>query len=111
MAMRGRGEGSCASEPDDEMTAVKARAARKPMRTCRFTRSPGPAPGAAAPPPRRATRGTASASLDHLVGPGEQGGRKVDAKAFRGSLVDDQLELGCLLHRKIAGVARSRIRS
>jgi hypothetical protein len=45
---------------------------------------------------------TRGASLDHLVGAGEQHGRYVEAKRIRGFQVDHQFVLGRRLHREFA---------
>ena len=53
---------------------------------------------------RRAARGTPAASLDHLVGAGEERGRDREAEGLRGLEIDHQLELGRLLHGQIGGL-------
>src|SRR5262249_36306908 len=42
--------------------------------------------------------------LDDLIGANQHGPRDRDAESFRGPEVKDQLELGWLLHRQIAGL-------
>jgi hypothetical protein len=44
-----------------------------------------------------------ASSLDHLVGAGEERGRKVEANCSRGLKIDDQLELGRQLDRQVGG--------
>jgi hypothetical protein len=44
----------------------------------------------------------AAASLDHLVGAGEESPRHREAEDFRRLGVDDELELGRGLHRQVA---------
>src|SRR5262249_14294798 len=48
--------------------------------------------------------GAAETLLDHVVGSGEQRRRDGEAERFRCLEVDDQLELGRLLHRQSAGL-------
>ena len=45
----------------------------------------------------------AKGSFDHLVGGSLQRQRHGDAKRLRGLEIDDELEFGRLLHRKVAG--------
>jgi hypothetical protein len=42
--------------------------------------------------------------FDHLVGAGEQRRRHLDAERLRGGQIDNQLELGRLLDRKVGGL-------
>ena len=44
-----------------------------------------------------------AASLDHLVGAGEQRGRNLDAERACSRQIDDELELGRLHDRQIGG--------
>ena len=50
-------------------------------------------------------------SLDHLVGAAEQRRRHFEAKRFRSLEIDNQLELGWLFDRQIAGLAPFKILS
>ena len=43
-------------------------------------------------------------SFDHLVGAGQQRRRHLDAERLRGGQIDNQLELGRLLDRKVGGL-------
>jgi hypothetical protein len=46
-------------------------------------------------------RSTHGNSFDYLVGAGEQGRRHLEAERLRGGQIDNQLELGRLLDRKV----------
>jgi hypothetical protein len=50
------------------------------------------------------TRRVTSASLNHLIGTGEERGRNRKAKSLCGFEIDDQLILGRRLRRKISGL-------
>src|SRR5215467_14930408 len=43
-------------------------------------------------------------SFDHLVSAGEQRRRQLDAERLRGGQIDNELELGRLLDRKVGGL-------
>jgi hypothetical protein len=50
-------------------------------------------------------------AFDHLVGAGEQRRWQVDAERLRGRQIDDQLEFGRLLDRKIGWLGPLKILS
>jgi len=56
-------------------------------------------------------RSKAAASFDHLVGAGEQRRRHFEADRVRHDQVNDEVELGRLLDRKIGGLRPSKILS
>src|SRR5580700_10932128 len=58
--------------------------------------------------PSIATKKNRAASFDHLVGKGEKCRRNSEAQGLGGFEVDDEIELGWLLHRYIAGLGAAK---
>ena len=52
-------------------------------------------------PTRCANTGHKPVSFDHLVGAGEQHGRYLEPERLCGIAIDEQLDLGDLLHRQV----------
>ncbi len=62
----------------------------------------------AMPPRRRAPRSPPSASLDHLVGAGEERGRDGEVEGLRRFKIDGQFVPGRLLDRELGGLLASQ---